>query len=80
MSAGRLICDSGHALYLQAGHPFLAGADRPKSIAPMAERNPRLFKYCSNTDGELLFAVVATPQKPLIPFAGCLVPHLVDSN
>lgn len=54
---------------LQRAHALLGRGRPPERIAPVAQRQPRFFKHRAETDGELPFTIVTTPQKPLVALA-----------
>lgn len=75
-----LVRQSGHSLNLFRANALLAGSSSPKSIAPMAKRNARIFKHGADAHAVLFAAFIALPEKPLIALASLTVGHLVDVN
>ena len=56
---------------------LLGSGCSPKRIAPVTERQSGFLIYRANAYRVLLFAIAATPQKPLVPLSGFRVQHLV---
>jgi hypothetical protein len=44
----------------------------------MTQRDSGFFQHSSNAHGELLFAVMATPEKPFVALTGRKIFHLIN--
>src|SRR5665213_3850889 len=74
----RLVADLKLTLQFKSRNTFLGSGRTPEGVCPVTQGKAGFLIDGADPHGVLFLAIIAKPQKPLIPFASLAVHHLVD--